>query len=208
MFISRVRVSLINYVIFSQTQFSLKRFLKRGHPNTYTLTKSFAEDLVHSYRDKFKITIVRPSIILGAISEPFPGWIESYSGPASLIVGMYNGILRTILCDKEKLIKFIPIDVVVNATIVATCKRTMMSTMDVFYCNITDSPKNVMSWKFFIATLAKFMHDHPLNTTLWYPNASGVSNVLMYHCLTIFKQFLPCYLFDMIGIAGKEIKCV
>lgn len=189
-------------------QFSLKRFLKRGHPNTYTLTKSFAEDLVHSYHDKFQIAIVRPSIILGAISEPFPGWIESYSGPASLVLGMYNGIFRTILCDEDKLMKFIPIDVVVNATIVATCKRTMMSSKDVFYCNITDSPTNGISWKFLFTTLAKWMHDYPVKSSLWYPNASGVSNILLYQCTTMFKQFLPCYLFDTLGIAGKKIKCV
>lgn len=182
--------------------------MKRGHPNTYTLTKSLAEDLVHSYRDRFNITIVRPSIILAAVSEPFPGWVENYSGPTSLLVGLYNGIFRTVLCDKKKLIKFVPIDVVVNATIVATCKRTMMSTNDVFYCNITDSPNNVMSWEFMFTTLTKLAQDYPIRSTLWYPSSSSISNVSMYRLSTIFRHFLPCYLFDFLGVAGKKIKFV
>lgn len=164
--------------------------------------------MVHSYHDKFQIAIVRPSIILGAISEPFPGWIESWSGPASLVLGMYNGIFRTVLCDENKLMKFIPIDVVVNATIAATCKRTIMPTKDVFYCNITDSPTNGITWKFFFTTLGKLMHDYPIKSSLWYPNASGVSNILLYRCTIMFKQLLPCSLFDTLGIAGKKIKCV
>lgn len=164
--------------------------------------------MVNSYHDKFQITIVRPSIIVGAISEPKPGWIESYSGPATLVIGVFNGIFRTILCDNEKLMKFVPIDIAVNATIVATCKRTMMSTKDVFYCNITDSPKNTISWGFFVTKMKNFARDYPLQSCLWYPDSYSVSNERMYRCLTIFTHFLPCFIIDTIGIAGKKIKYV
>lgn len=172
------------------------------------MTKSLAEDLVNSYHDKFHITIVRPSIIIGAISEPLPGWIESYSGPASLVLGVLNGIFRTVHCDSEKIMKFVPVDVAVNATIVATCKRTMMSTNDVFYCNITDSPKNTISWGFFVSKMIRFARDYPVKSCLWYPNVYIVSNDLIYRCVIMFTHFIPCFIFDKIGVAGKKIKCV
>ncbi|CAO1406103.1 unnamed protein product [Diamesa serratosioi] len=180
---------------------SSNRFLKRGHPNTYTFTKSLTEDLVHSYRDKFKITIVRPSIILSAVSEPFPGWIDSFSGPTNLIVGLYNGIFRTFLCDDQKLVKFVPVDVVVNATIVAAC--TTMLTDDVFYCNITDSPNSSMSWDLMFQTVLTVMRDHPLKTTISYPNGKCTPSELKYRSTSFYKHYIPCYIFDVFGIAGK-----
>lgn len=50
------------------------------HPNTYTLTKSMAEQLVFDYNDKLPICIVRPSIVTAAIEEPFPGWVDNVYG--------------------------------------------------------------------------------------------------------------------------------
>ena len=64
------------------------RFQKR-HPNTYTLTKHFAEQIVFDYHGKLPICIVRPSIVVAALSEPLPGWIDNFCG----ITGEINIIL-------------------------------------------------------------------------------------------------------------------
>lgn len=56
-----------------------KRF-KKKHPNTYTLTKHVAEQIVVDYHEKLPICIVRPSIVTAAISEPLPGWIDNIYG--------------------------------------------------------------------------------------------------------------------------------
>jgi alcohol-forming fatty acyl-CoA reductase len=55
------------------------RFQKK-HPNTYTLTKHMAEQIVNDYKDKLPISIVRPSIVTAAFSEPYPGWIDNVYG--------------------------------------------------------------------------------------------------------------------------------
>lgn len=49
------------------------------HPNTYTLTKHFAEHIVNDFYGKLPICIVRPSVVTSAIEEPFPGWIDNYA---------------------------------------------------------------------------------------------------------------------------------
>lgn len=54
--------------------------LQGTHPNTYTLTKSIAEQLVSEYSNQLPICIVRPSIVTGALREPFPGWIDNVYG--------------------------------------------------------------------------------------------------------------------------------
>lgn len=55
------------------------RFHKK-HPNTYTLTKHMAEQIVIDYKDKLPISIVRPSIVTASINEPYSGWIDNVYG--------------------------------------------------------------------------------------------------------------------------------
>jgi alcohol-forming fatty acyl-CoA reductase len=55
------------------------RFQKH-HPNTYTLTKQMAEQIVVEYHDRLPLCIVRPSIVTASINEPYPGWIDNVYG--------------------------------------------------------------------------------------------------------------------------------
>jgi alcohol-forming fatty acyl-CoA reductase len=61
------------------------RFQKK-HPNTYTLTKQMAEQIVLDYHGKLPVCIVRPSIVTAANEEPYPGWIDNFCG----ITGLYH----------------------------------------------------------------------------------------------------------------------
>ena len=51
--------------------------VQEDHPNTYTLTKHFAEHIVNDYYGKLPICIVRPSIVTPSLLEPYPGWIDN-----------------------------------------------------------------------------------------------------------------------------------
>ena len=42
------------------------------YPNTYTFTKGLAEHVVTTEREGMPLTILRPSIIAGSYTEPFP----------------------------------------------------------------------------------------------------------------------------------------
>lgn len=54
--------------------------LQLSHPNTYTLTKSMAEQIVADYSQTLPLCIVRPSIVGAAIEEPYPGWVDNVYG--------------------------------------------------------------------------------------------------------------------------------
>jgi len=56
------------------------------HPNTYTLTKGLAEQIVMSKGSGLPIAIVRPSIVCAAYQEPFPGWIDNSCGITGTII--------------------------------------------------------------------------------------------------------------------------
>ena len=51
------------------------------HPNTYTFTKALAEKYLIENCAQIPIIIVRPSIVVAAWKEPFPGWVDNYNGP-------------------------------------------------------------------------------------------------------------------------------
>ena len=60
------------------------------YPNTYTFTKAAAEQVLHAEKKELKVAIVRPSIIVAAIEEPHPGWVDNLNGPT----GVYQNFLQ------------------------------------------------------------------------------------------------------------------
>lgn len=63
----------------------IEKRLIGNHPNTYTLTKGLAEQIVLSKGSDLPIAIVRPSIVCAAYQEPFPGWVDNVCGITGII---------------------------------------------------------------------------------------------------------------------------
>lgn len=59
------------------TMAAIQKEILGVHPNTYTYTKRLAELLVRDQYDNLPICIVRPSLVLPALFEPIPGWVDS-----------------------------------------------------------------------------------------------------------------------------------
>ena len=62
-------------------------------PNTYTFTKGLAEQVINDYKDKVPLVLFRPSIVISAMREPLPGWMDNFNGPVGLLVGSGVGEL-------------------------------------------------------------------------------------------------------------------
>lgn len=94
----------------------------KRYPNTYTLTKHMAEQVVLDF--SFKLSgvhtiIVRPSIITAAAYEPIIGWIDSFNGPSAMMVETARGTIKSIIGNGNKIADMIPVDIVTNTLI--TC---------------------------------------------------------------------------------------
>ncbi len=90
-------------------------------PNTYTFTKSMGERTLRKRRNpKLPCLLFRPSIIVGAMHEPMPGWTDTISaaGGLSLVGGI--GIVNFIHGKKDNIADLIPVDIVSNMIIVGT----------------------------------------------------------------------------------------
>ncbi len=89
-----------------------------GWPDAYPYTKALGERaLVSQYGGVLPITIVRPSIIESALSEPRPGWIRGFRMAEPIIVSYARGLLKEFPGVPEGIIDVIPVDLVVAAVI-------------------------------------------------------------------------------------------
>ena len=80
-----------------------------GWPNTYTLTKSLAESLIHKYGAGLPIAIVRPSIVETSVGKPFLGWNEGINTSASLSY-LLGTAFRQLPTNERKRLDIIPVD--------------------------------------------------------------------------------------------------
>lgn len=88
-------------------------------PNTFAFTKAIAEETVLRYGGGIPACIVRPSVVTPTWKEPIVGWADSVYGPVGLLVGSSLGLLRTIHCNTDKKLDFVPADYVTSCLIAA-----------------------------------------------------------------------------------------
>lgn len=62
-------------------------------------------------------------LVMGAVEEPLPGWIDNLYGIIGISVAVALGVLRTLHCDPANYAQVIPVDYVSNC-IMAVCYFT------------------------------------------------------------------------------------
>jgi alcohol-forming fatty acyl-CoA reductase len=163
-----------------------------GFPNTYALSKLFAEDLVYSYREKFPIVISRPSIVISAWEEPYRGWVESKkNGLLGILIAKGRGLLRTIFGDPDKLLEVIPVDIANNAILALTCKKALAKGDDVLYSNLTNSGLQKWTLKQYFDFEMEMVQKYPLDLLIWWPYATITSNRFYYQYRRLFYHYAP-----------------
>ncbi|XP_057457852.1 fatty acyl-CoA reductase 3-like isoform X2 [Lotus japonicus] len=83
--------------------FGLLRAKMHGWPNTYVFTKSMAEMLLVKMKDTLSLPliIIRPTMILGTYSEPFPGWVEGVRTIDFVVAKYGNGTMTSFVGKPE-----------------------------------------------------------------------------------------------------------
>ncbi|KAH9659971.1 Fatty acyl-CoA reductase 3 [Citrus sinensis] len=90
-----------------------------GWPNTYVFTKTMGEMLMQQSKENLSLVIIRPTVVTGTYKEPFPGWVEDLKTINTLFAGSAQGNLRCLVGETKVIMDVIPVDMVVNAMIVA-----------------------------------------------------------------------------------------
>jgi fatty acyl-CoA reductase len=57
--------------------------------------------------------------VVSTWTEPFPGWIDDFNGPAGLLVGGGKGLVRTAFADPNTTTDYIPVDICIQFMLLA-----------------------------------------------------------------------------------------
>nr|XP_033328836.1 putative fatty acyl-CoA reductase CG5065 [Megalopta genalis] len=170
-------------------------------PNTYTFSKRLAEQVIIDYSKRLPCVIVRPSIVVSSFDDPISGWIDNFNGPMGLMVGGGKGILRVVLMDPVVASDYIPVDVTIKATLIATWKRglvTVEKDPEVHVYNCTSHNICSVAGRELIAIGLRSNEKLPVDGVLWYPRTTMTSSRFVYYILTLLLQLLPSLVIDSI----------
>ncbi|KAG6458356.1 hypothetical protein O3G_MSEX010815 [Manduca sexta] len=170
-------------------------------PNTYTFTKAVAEELVRTSAEDLPICIVRPPIVIGAHSEPSPGWIDKSCiyGPVGIVLEIMLGASHVILVAPVT-VNIAPADFVTNALIVSALETKI---------NYDNGDKDIKIYTLCSQDLFKPAQANKLLRSesgkvlqtpkcIWYSCAYEVSNKHIFWLLTWLLHYIPAYIVDAV----------
>ncbi|XP_055841840.1 fatty acyl-CoA reductase wat-like [Episyrphus balteatus] len=174
--------------------------LTAGFPNTYVFTKHLAEQLVNDYRTKLPVAIFRPSIVVGALQEPEPGFTETMTGVMGLFVVWGTGFIQVLLCSKKSVLDFTPLDMTTKLMImfIANTGQLKKKTFDEKIPILMSSSKNLLFNTFGeIGTMiSKLVKEHPYEKSFWIPHITQTGCAFVFYIYFFLLQLLPAFIFD------------
>ncbi|XP_036336128.1 fatty acyl-CoA reductase wat-like [Rhagoletis pomonella] len=143
-------------------------------PNTYTMTKKCAENLVNHRAFYLPAGIFRPPIVMSTYKDPFPGWTDNLYGPSGLCTWSARGLVRCIYGRANCKANMVPADYCVNAMIASAwdiARRFLLRQSDAeskeelpVYNYIFD--RNNLTWGQYMRMSREGFHE-PFDKALW-----------------------------------------
>ncbi|CAD7006399.1 unnamed protein product [Ceratitis capitata] len=109
------KIMQIFRIFDDETLEKFRHCLIGGMPNTYTMTKKCAENLVNHRAFFMPAGIFRPPIVMSTYKDPFPGWTDNLYGPSGLCTWSARGLVRCIYGRANCKANMVPADYCVNA---------------------------------------------------------------------------------------------
>ena len=140
-----------------------------GWPDVYTYSKALGETALVELHDDIPVSIVRPSIIESAWSQPSPGWIRGFRMAEPLIVSFAKGELNTFPGYPEGIIDVIPVDMVA-AAIIGVAAKGPAEEPEVF--QVASGSTNPLQFKKLLNTAMEWFGENPVYDANGHPTAS------------------------------------
>ncbi|XP_014610676.1 PREDICTED: putative fatty acyl-CoA reductase CG5065 [Polistes canadensis] len=170
------------------------------HPNTYTYTKRLTEKIVTDEYPNMPVVITRPSIVVPAVKEPLPGWVDNLNGPIGMMIASGKGVLRTMHCDPDYCAEVMPVDFAINALITIAYKeasnRNKSKNIPVY--NVTQNSIERMSWGKLIENGRYIINKYPFDGMLWYPDGNLRKSKWVHDIMHFFFHIIPAYFIDFL----------
>ena len=131
-----------------------------GWPDVYAYSKALGERALLETRDGLAVSIVRPSIIESALSEPVPGWIRGFRMADPVIIGYARGLLREFPGLPEGIIDVVPVDLVVAAVLAVAARGPLPGGPDVVHA--ASGARNPLRYRQLVDLVREWFTEHPL----------------------------------------------
>ncbi|KAG7214096.1 hypothetical protein KM043_001455 [Ampulex compressa] len=181
-----------------ETMSVIEKRLLGKHPNTYTLTKNLAEQIILLKGSELPIAIVRPSIVCAAYQEPFPGWVDNVCGITGIMMEIGRGTIRSIVCNANLVVDVVPVDYVISTLICASWHCAMQHSNTVKIYNCTSGSINPVRWGEFGKLTRKHAIESPSKYVMWYPGFTFRTNKFIHNVMVATLHFLPAFVVDLI----------
>lgn len=172
-------------------------------PNTYTMTKNCAENLVNCRTHQLPAGIFRPPIVLSTYREPVPGWTDNINGPSSICTWSAKGIVHCIFGDAHKNAHLVPADYCINAIIAAAWDANQRYderkiTHDPIPVYNYSFAENCLTWGSYMR-LSRDGYSVPFKETFWSFSYIIIRNRIIFNVAEFLLHTLPGYILDLIA---------
>uniref|UniRef100_A0A0A9XVU3 Fatty acyl-CoA reductase n=2 Tax=Lygus hesperus TaxID=30085 RepID=A0A0A9XVU3_LYGHE len=167
-------------------------------PNTYTLTKSLAENVVLEVGNDIPAIIIRPSVVIPIMTEPLPGWSDNLNGVVGVTVGVSKGVLRTFKCAPHAVLDYVPVDVAINGMIGAAWAKRFHNDGQLSVLNQTYGDRIPVTFDDIVKYGVEVNQTYPMENYMWYPFMVLTNNTYYYHLLFFFLQLIPALFIDLL----------
>ncbi|KAI5721993.1 hypothetical protein M8J76_002099 [Diaphorina citri] len=165
-------------------------------PNTYTLTKALAEEVVRNEAGGLPLAVFRPSIIINSYKEPVKAWIDNPYGPVGMMVGVLTGVLHTTLNNNDRTMDVIPIDMVVNAIISTAWHTGSSNHQSIPVYNFVSSSQKPTEWGHLASQGLHQAHKWPMLESIWYISYIPTKYRWLYSLLHFVLHVIPGFVLD------------
>ncbi|KAH8418249.1 hypothetical protein KR222_006790, partial [Zaprionus bogoriensis] len=194
-----------------ETLEKLRHCLIGEMPNTYTMTKKCAENLVNHRAFHMPAGIFRPPIVMSTYKDPFPGWTDNLYGPSGLCTWSARGLVRCIYGTANCKANMVPADYVVNAMIatawdIARRYELRDSQLDgrselPVYNYVSDV--NNITWGQYMHLSRQGFHE-PFDKALWCFSYVIIPSKPLHCAIAFFLHNIPAYILDLIAMATGQ----
>ncbi|XP_050540840.1 fatty acyl-CoA reductase wat-like isoform X2 [Daktulosphaira vitifoliae] len=175
-----------------------------NYPNTYTFTKSLAEDVIRNEGQGLPMFVFRPSVVIATYREPVRGWIDNVYGPTGLVVGAGTGVLHTYFGHSETVTDIIPVDIVVNALICSSKEVATTKPDEIPIYTCSSSRQVPIKWYDFIKMNKQHGIYWPTIRAIWYYSFWPTNNPYLYAILNLFCHIIPGYILDTLAVMSGQ----
>ncbi|XP_060838330.1 fatty acyl-CoA reductase wat-like [Rhopalosiphum padi] len=180
-------------------------------PNTYTLSKCVAENIVKQYGQNMPICITRPCIVTFTDKEPITGWANTMKSVPGLCIGLGLGAIHVVYLDPKIRVVLIPADNVSNMIITAAhhASKTRSKPIIPVFNFVPNNSAPLLTYGQGLKYIMDNMSKNQLysDKQLWKPNVVVARSKVSFSILFFIYHYLPAYFIDCcLWITGNKMR--